>query len=263
MTVGCQPRERTTTVLAVIPARFGSTRLSGKPLALIRGIPMVRRVYESTVATGVFDEVVVATDDRRIRDCVADAGGRAVMTRADHPSGTDRVAEVAQAATADVVINIQGDLPFVRRSLVAPLVEAMRADVSIPMATIAVPIRDPREWMNPNVVKVVTDERGFALYFSRAPIPARRDRADGAEEDIGLRHVGIYGYRRDFLLRFASWPPGRLETTERLEQLRALERGERIFVARVSGAVVEVDTAEDLEQANRMAAQDDSRQGET
>jgi 3-deoxy-manno-octulosonate cytidylyltransferase (CMP-KDO synthetase) len=263
MTGGCQPRERTTTVLAVIPARFGSTRLAGKALALIRGVPMVRRVYESAVATRVFDEVVVATDDERIRDCIAAAGGRAVMTRADHASGTDRVAEVARASAADVVLNIQGDLPFVRREWVAPLVDAMCADATIPMATIAVPIRVPEELINPNVVKVVIDERGFALYFSRAPIPARRDRDDDGRDDLGLRHVGVYGYRRDFLLRFTSWPPSRLETIERLEQLRALERGERIFVARVSGAVVEVDTAEDLEQANRLAAQSVGRQGET
>jgi 3-deoxy-manno-octulosonate cytidylyltransferase (CMP-KDO synthetase) len=245
-------------VLAVIPARFGSTRLSGKPLALIRGLPMVRRVYESTVATGLFDEVVVATDDVRIRDCVLAGRGRAVMTRADHTSGTDRVAEVAEGSDADLIVNVQGDLPFVRRSLVAPLVEALRADAAIPMATIAVPIRDSASWTNPNVVKVVTDDRGFALYFSRASIPAWRDPSgDGSPERVlGLQHVGIYGYRRGFLLRFTSWPPGRLERIERLEQLRALERGAKIFVARVAESVVEVDTPDDLERANRIAARE-------
>lgn len=242
-----------TKVLAVIPARYGSTRLSGKPLALIRGIPMVRRVYESATATGLFDEVIVATDDARIRDCIEAAGGRAQMTRAEHASGTDRVAEVAGGSGADIVVNIQGDLPFVSRALVAPLVGSMRADASIPMATIAVPIRDRQVWENPNVVKVVTDENGFALYFSRAPIPARREAEGGPE--LGLQHVGIYGYRRDFLLRFTSWPPSPLERAERLEQLRALERGVKIFVGRVSEAVVEVDTAEDLERANRFAAE--------
>ncbi|MBI2963507.1 MAG: 3-deoxy-manno-octulosonate cytidylyltransferase [Deltaproteobacteria bacterium] len=239
-------------VLAVIPARFASTRLSGKPLALIRGVPMVRRVYESAAATGLFDELIVATDDGRIRDCVEAAGGRARMTRAEHASGTDRVAEVAAASDADVVVNIQGDLPFFGRALVEPLLRALGADAAIAMATIAVPIGDRRTWQDPNVVKVVTDEQGFALYFSRAPIPARRDAAAG-EPAFGLRHVGIYGYRREFLLRFTSWPPSRLEQTERLEQLRALERGVKIFVGRVSQAVVEVDTAEDLERANRMA----------
>jgi 3-deoxy-manno-octulosonate cytidylyltransferase (CMP-KDO synthetase) len=242
-------------ILAVIPARFASTRLAGKPLALIDGIPMIQRVYESTVATHVFDDVVVATDDARIRDCVAAAGGRAVMTRADHPSGTDRVAEVAADCEADIVVNVQGDLPFVRRDLVLPLVEAMRGDASIEMGTIAVPIRDPEQWTNPNVVKVVADERGFALYFSRAPIPARRDSEPGEEGAVfGLQHVGLYGYRREFLLRFTSWPASRLEQIERLEQLRALERGVRIFVAIAGGAVVEVDTPEDLARASALAA---------
>ena len=241
--------------LAVIPARFASTRLAGKSLALIDGVPMIRRVYESSLATGVFDDVVVATDDARILDCITAAGGRAVMTRADHPSGTDRVAEVAESSDADVIVNVQGDLPFVRRELVAPLVEAMHADASIPMATIAVPIHDPAQWVNPNVVKIVADERGFALYFSRAPIPARRD-PDRGESDavIGLQHVGLYGYRREFLLRFTSWPPSRLEQIERLEQLRALERGVRIFVATVGESVVEVDTPQDLERASALAA---------
>jgi 3-deoxy-manno-octulosonate cytidylyltransferase (CMP-KDO synthetase) len=219
---------------------------------------MVRRVYESTVATGLFTEVVVATDDVRIRDCVLGVGGRAVMTRADHASGTDRVAEVAEGSDAAVIVNVQGDLPFVRRSLVAPLVEALRADASIQMATIAVPIRDSESWTNANVVKVVTDERGFALYFSRAPIPARRDpQADESPDGVlGLQHVGIYGYRREFLLRFTSWPAGRLERIERLEQLRALERGAKIFVARVVETVVEVDTPDDLERAKRFAARE-------
>jgi 3-deoxy-manno-octulosonate cytidylyltransferase (CMP-KDO synthetase) len=243
-------------VLAVIPARFGSTRLAGKPLALIQGRPMVRVVYESVVATELFDDVVVATDDERIRKAVEDAGGRAVMTRTDHASGTDRVAEVTEKSDAEVVVNIQGDLPFVTRALVSPLVGTMCSEPSIPMATIAVPLRDRERWRNPNVVKVVTDERGFALYFSRAPIPARRDPQDdeGGSSAFALQHVGIYGYRRNFLLQFTSWPPGRLEGVERLEQLRALERGAKIFVAAVSEEVVEVDTAEDLARANQIAA---------
>ncbi len=217
---------------------------------------MVRVVYESVAATELFDEVVVATDDARIRDTIEAVGGRAVMTRSDHESGTDRVAEVAATSDADVVVNVQGDLPFVTSALLSPLVGTMCSEPSIPMATVAVPLQDREQWVNPNVVKVVTDERGFALYFSRVPIPARRD----PENDemghcaFGLRHVGVYGYRRDFLLQFASWPPGRLEALERLEQLRALERGMKIFVATVSEGVVEVDTAEDLARANQLAA---------
>jgi 3-deoxy-manno-octulosonate cytidylyltransferase (CMP-KDO synthetase) len=177
------------------------------------------------------------------------------MTRADHASGTDRVAEVAQQSDADVVVNIQGDLPFVTSALVSPLVGTMCSEPSIAMATIAVPLHDRERWENPNVVKVVTDERGFALYFSRAPIPARRDLENVKSGDaaFALQHVGIYGYRRNFLLQFTSWPPGRLEAVERLEQLRALERGARIFVATVSEGVVEVDTAEDLARANEIA----------
>jgi 3-deoxy-manno-octulosonate cytidylyltransferase (CMP-KDO synthetase) len=244
-------------VLAVIPARFGSTRLAGKPLALIHGQPMVRVVYDSVAATELFDEVVVATDDERIREVIENVGGRAVMTRPDHESGTDRVAEVAETSGADVVVNVQGDLPFVTSALLSPLVGTMCSEPSILMATVAVPLHDREQWRNPNVVKVVTDERGFALYFSRAPIPARRDPDDGETERsaLGLRHVGIYGYRRDFLLQFASWPPGRLEVLERLEQLRALERGARIFVATVSEGVVEVDTADDLARANQIGAE--------
>jgi 3-deoxy-manno-octulosonate cytidylyltransferase (CMP-KDO synthetase) len=239
-------------VLAVIPARYGSTRLRAKALAPIGGMPMVCRVYESAVESGVFDEVLVATDDARIQDAVERVGGRAVMTRAGHPSGTDRVAEAAASESADIVLNLQGDLPFVTSGLVGPVVAHLRSTPTTPMATVAVPLRSRERWLDPNVVKVVTDEQGFALYFSRAPIPARR--GESAEETFGDQHVGVYGYRRDFLFQFTSWAPSTLERLEGLEQLRALERGARIFVARVDEAVVEVDTAEDLERAERHAA---------
>jgi 3-deoxy-manno-octulosonate cytidylyltransferase (CMP-KDO synthetase) len=243
--------------LAVIPARMGSTRLAGKPLARIQGKPMVRLVYENTVATELFDDVVVATDDERIREVILAAGGRALMTRPDHASGTDRVAEVAETVDAEIFVNIQGDLPFVCHALLAPLVGTLCSELSIQMATLAVPLRDRDQWLSPNVVKVVTDEHGFALYFSRAPIPARRDSAsDGPGlEGFGLQHVGVYGYRQEFLRRFTSWSASPLERLERLEQLRALEHGAKMFVARVAETVVEVDTAEDLARANELAAQ--------
>jgi 3-deoxy-manno-octulosonate cytidylyltransferase (CMP-KDO synthetase) len=241
--------------LAVIPARIGSTRLAAKALAPIAGTPMVRVVYENAVATELFDEVIVATDDERIREVITGAGGRALMTRANHASGTDRVAEVAQKIPAEIVVNIQGDLPFVSHPLLAPLVGTVVSELAVRMATIAVPIRDRHRWLDPNVVKVVTDERDFALYFSRAPIPAHRDADPTHDEPFGLQHVGVYAYRRDFLLRFTSWPPSRLEKLERLEQLRALERGTKIFVARVAQSVVEVDTEQDLARANELAAQ--------
>lgn len=252
-------------VLAVIPARYASTRLPGKPLAVIGGKPMIQCVYERVLATGLLDGVLVATDDVRIREAVEAFGGRAIMTRADHPSGTDRVAEVARASDADIVVNVQGDLPFVSQALLAAPLAALRDDPSIPMATLAVPIRDRERFLDPNVVKVVTDEAGFALYFSRAPIPARReDAANGGREaggTLGWQHVGLYLYRRDFLLRFAAWQPTELERTERLEQLRVLERGERLYVARVSESVLEVDTAADLERANRLSREQSGGSG--
>jgi len=255
-------------VLAVIPARYGSSRLPGKPLRSIDGKPMIRRVYEAARASGLFDALVVATDDARIFDEVRRFGGEARMTRSDHASGTDRVAEVAAASDAEIVVNIQGDLPFLSRALVGPVVTAMLENPTIPMATVSVPIYEPATWKNPNVVKVVSDEAGFALDFSRAPIPARRDQVASDQGSglsatrllrkdltpLGRQHVGLYAYRRDFLLRFASWPPSRLERLEQLEQLRVLERGERIFVAEVSESVIEVDTVEDLERAQALAA---------
>jgi len=240
-------------VLAVIPARMGSTRLSGKPLATIQGKPMIRLVYENAVGTELFDQVIVATDDERIRDVITEAGGDAVMTSPDHPSGTDRVAEVAKTSPAEIIVNIQGDLPFVNHALLAPLVGTMVSELTVSMATVAVPIRDRETFQNPNVVKVVTDRNGLALYFSRAAIPARREALTKPDDGVfGLQHVGIYAYRRDFLFRFTSWPPTRLEQLERLEQLRALEHGVKIYVARVSGTVLEVDTEEDLVRANEV-----------
>jgi 3-deoxy-manno-octulosonate cytidylyltransferase (CMP-KDO synthetase) len=239
-------------VVAVIPARYESTRLPGKPLADLRGQPMIRRVYERTArATGV-DRVLVATDDARIRAAVEEFGGEVVMTRSDHTTGTDRIAEVAARLDAEVIVNVQGDLPLLDPEMVAAAVAPMRADAALPMATLKTPIRDRAERDNPNVVKVVTDGDGFALYFSRSPIPFWRD---GAEGDIlGHRHIGLYVYRRDFLLSFAALQPTPLERAERLEQLRALERGFRIKVVEVRDAAVEVDTMEDLERARALLA---------
>jgi 3-deoxy-manno-octulosonate cytidylyltransferase (CMP-KDO synthetase) len=239
-------------VVAIIPARYESTRLPGKPLADLRGQPMIRRVYERTARAAGVDRVLVATDDARIRAAVESFGGEAVMTRSDHPTGTDRIAEVAAALDAEVVVNVQGDLPLLDPDMVAAAVAPMRADENLPMATLKTPIRDRGEMDNPNVVKVVTDRAGFALYFSRSPIPFWRD---GAEGDIlAYRHIGLYVYRRDFLLSFARLEPTPLERAERLEQLRALERGFRIKVVEVSDAAVEVDTMEDLERARALLA---------
>ncbi len=236
-------------VIAVIPARYQSTRLPGKPLALIHGKPMIQHVYERTAAVRQVERVVVATDDERIGATVRAFGGEVAMTRSSHASGTDRIAEVAEGLEADIIVNVQGDLPFLHPQMVEAAVAPMRARADLPMATLCTPIRHRDEWENPNVVKVVRDADGFALYFSRSPIPHHRD---GAAAPLGQRHIGLYVYRREFLLAFARLEPTPLEQLERLEQLRALERGFRIKVEEVEDAALEVDTAADLERAREL-----------
>lgn len=234
-----EPRKGT---IVVIPAREQSERLPGKPLADIAGKPMVVRVWERASQARGIDRVLVATDSPRIAEVVRAAGGEAVMTSSDCASGTDRCAEAVRGlAGVEVVINVQGDEPLLEPSVVEALARAFE-DASVCMATLARPLlAEERE--NPNVVKVVRDLRGDALYFSRAPIPFAR--AEGAEP---LAHVGLYGYRRDFLEIFAALPPTPLERTERLEQLRALEHGHRIRVLRTDYRSIGVDTPEDLER---------------
>jgi 3-deoxy-manno-octulosonate cytidylyltransferase (CMP-KDO synthetase) len=212
---------------------------------------MVVCVWRRTRQARGIDRVLVATDDQRIADAVRAAGGDAVMTSPAHPSGTDRIAEVAAREPADVYLNVQGDLPFLAPGDAEALAAAMRDDAGIAMATLATPIVDESEWRNPNVVKVVCDESGDALYFSRSPIPYPRD-SHGVPPEA-LRHIGVYAYRRDFLLRFASLEPGVLEHIEKLEQLRALERGYRIRVVASVAPSLEVDTPEDLERARAAA----------
>jgi 3-deoxy-manno-octulosonate cytidylyltransferase (CMP-KDO synthetase) len=240
-------------VVAIIPARYGSTRFPGKPLAKIGGKPMIQHVYESTSRTRGLDRVLVATDDERIEKIVRGFGGEVVMTAKDHASGTDRSAEVAKKLKVDWVVNVQGDLPFLSPETIDRTLRPLRHDRSIPMGTVCTPIYHEEEWHNPNIVKVVRDLKGFALYFSRAAIPYLRNdqpRADGTQEKIwGYRHIGLYVYRRDFLLKFARLGPTELEQAEGLEQLRALTHGERIFVAEVADRSVEVDTPDDLIKA--------------
>ena len=239
-------------VIAVIPARYGSSRLPGKALADVSGVPMVVRVWRQAIKAQSISRVIVATDDERIACVVRDAGGIAEMTASTHQSGTDRIAEVARRIPADIYLNVQGDLPFIAPADLDALAQPMRADASLPMATIATPIVDLAEWNNPNVVKVVCDDRGDALYFSRSSIPFWRD--GGAVPAGALRHIGVYGYRRDFLFAFASWPPGRLEAIEKLEQLRVMERGYRIRVVNSVAPSIEVDTPDDLARANAVKA---------
>lgn len=239
-------------VIAVIPARYGSSRLPGKALAPIDGVPMVVRVWRQASKSRFLERVIVATDDERIARAVREAGGVAEMTSSAHQSGTDRIAEVASRIPADVYLNVQGDLPFIAPEDLDALAAPMHEDPSIVMATISTPIVDVEEFRNPNVVKVVCDERGDALYFSRSPIPFWRDGGDQAPAQA-LRHIGVYGYRRDFLLKFASLKLGVLEQVEKLEQLRAMERGYRIKVVASVAPSLEVDTPEDLARANEAA----------
>jgi 3-deoxy-manno-octulosonate cytidylyltransferase (CMP-KDO synthetase) len=239
-------------VVAIVPARYESTRLPGKPLALIDGKPMIQHVYERTRAVQLIDHVLVATDDARIAAAVREFGGAVAMTSPTHESGTDRIAEVASGLDAEIVVNVQGDLPFLDAPTVGAAIALLRADAALPMATVKTPVREAVEMDNPNVVKVVTDRDGYALYFSRSPLPYWRSPAEGVR---GYKHIGLYAYRRDFLLTFARLAPTPLERAEKLEQLRALEWGFRIKVAETSGGVgIEVDTPEDLERARALAA---------
>jgi len=242
-------------VAAIIPARYASTRLPGKPLLDIGGRPMVWRVYEQALKAGSVDEAWVATDDARIFDAVKSLGGNAVMTSTEHPSGTDRLAEAAGKIAADIYVNVQGDEPVIPPELIDEAVAPMLADPGLEMATAAVEITDPGEISDPSVVKVALDEQGFALYFSRAPIPFHRDEWSGPGGITGgrcLKHVGIYVYRRDFLLGYASLAPTELERTEKLEQLRVLGHGGRIRVVVTKHRSFGVDTREDLDKVRSL-----------
>lgn len=243
----------------VVPARFASTRLPGKPLADIAGKPMVVRVAEAAAQAGA-SEVLVATDDQRVADAVTQHGIAVAMTRPDHPSGTDRIAEVAaQRGWGDevIVVNVQGDEPLLDPRLVAAVAAELAADAEAAIATASHPIHDPAEFFNPNAVKVVTDIRGRALYFSRAPIPWARDAFAASRETLpsGLlpqRHIGIYAYRTGFLQRYQALAPAPCEQWESLEQLRALWHGFPIRVMSCRDApAAGVDTPEDLERVRR------------
>jgi len=234
-------------IAIVIPARYASSRLPGKPLLQATGQYLIEHVYERACQARCADEVIVATDDDRIRDAVLSFGGRAVMTRSDHPSGTDRVAEVARGLTANIIVNLQGDEPTLEAESIDLLVELLERDAGSAMATLAVPITDRVSYLSPNVVKVVRDDRGRALYFSRSPIPMVRDGdPDFAARPVRfLQHLGLYAYRREFLLKLAAIPPHPLEEAEKLEQLRVLGTGESIQVGIANRAHRGIDTPAD------------------
>jgi 3-deoxy-manno-octulosonate cytidylyltransferase (CMP-KDO synthetase) len=239
------------TVVGVIPARYASTRLPGKPLQDILGKPMIQHVYENAARSKTLSALVVATDDERIMQAVAGFGGKAVLTSRDHNTGTDRVAEVARGMAADIVVNIQGDEPFVRPGMIDEVVQPLLDDPSLPMCTSMHAITDPADYANPNVVKVVADLAGNALYFSRSLIPYPR-RTEGHR---AFEHIGMYAYTREFLLAFAALPQTPLEKMESLEQLRVLEHGRRLRVVetRQDYVPLSVDTPEDLERARGLA----------
>jgi 3-deoxy-manno-octulosonate cytidylyltransferase (CMP-KDO synthetase) len=236
-------------IVAVVPVRYAASRFPGKPLANLEGRPLVQWVYEAASRCPAFDEVIVATDDVRIADVVHGFGGRVELTSPKHPSGTDRVAEVAERLEeADVVVNVQGDQPFATPEMLSALVSPYTAGESPPMATIACPLTDASSLRDPNIVKVVCDCRGYALYFSRSPIPHN----SALERPAGLHHLGLYAFTRETIIQFASLEQTPLERRGQLEQLRALEHGIRIRVSETDRPVLEVNTPEDLERARSL-----------
>lgn len=249
--------EAVTKVLAVIPARYASSRFPGKALADLAGVPLVVRVAEQATQMQTVDRVVVATDDSRVHTAVTQAGFECEMT-GDHPTGTDRIGEVVQRYPADIVVNLQGDEPLLDPADADRLVVALESGgkfQAADLATLAHPFDDPRQWRDPNVVKVLVDLAGQALYFSRAAVPgafpASGEEAAERGVQLALRHVGVYAFKADVLTRFLVLPRGPLEVAEGLEQLRALENGLRIGVVQIDNRPVGVDTAADLEEVRR------------
>jgi 3-deoxy-manno-octulosonate cytidylyltransferase (CMP-KDO synthetase) len=240
--------------VAVIPARYASTRFPGKALADIAGRPMIEHVYGRAAAARNVDAVIVATDDRRIADAVTRFGGTVRMTRSDHLTGTDRLAEVAAELDCDLVVNVQGDEPLIEPDTIDAAIEPFRDDPALMMSTVCTRILTNEAVADPNVVKVVTDMRGYALYFSRSPIPYVR--GTGEATIASYKHLGLYVYRREFLHTIASLEPTPLERSESLEQLRVLENGFAIHVIETPHDSIGVDTPEDLERVRRLLTAD-------
>jgi 3-deoxy-manno-octulosonate cytidylyltransferase (CMP-KDO synthetase) len=237
-------------VLGVIPARFASSRFPGKALVTLKNKPILQHVWEKSMQARTLSEVLIATDDQRIFDAAVGFGAKVVMTRADHLSGTDRVSEAASTQECDIVVNIQGDEPLIDPAAIDLAAQALIDDPSLVMSTLKKCIDVPSEITNPNCVKVVTGFSGDAIYFSRCPIPYNR----GVNEAY-YKHIGLYVYRKDFLLGYSAMPVGPLERAESLEQLRALENGHRIRVIETQYESLGVDTPEDLERVNQLISQ--------
>jgi 3-deoxy-manno-octulosonate cytidylyltransferase (CMP-KDO synthetase) len=238
-------------VVVVIPARYGSTRLPGKPLLSLAGQPMIQRVYERAKLAQKVDQVIVATDDERIVQAVTSFGGEARMTRAEHRTGTERVAEVAAHVDGEIFVNVQGDEPLIDPVAIDTAVETLAVGGEAPVGTVATPIKTPGEIMDPNVVKVVLDFEDNALYFSRAPIPWVRDTAINIQVRH-MKHLGLYAFRREALLEYPTLPQGELERIEQLEQLRWMENGTKIRVAEVEHDAVSVDVPEDVARVEKL-----------
>src|SRR3989338_7948485 len=253
-------------VVAIIPARYASTRLNGKPLLNIAGKPMIQWVYERAKKAKLTNDVIAATDDKRVFDAVRYFGGTAVMTSPEHRTGTDRIAEAADGLNADIIVNVQGDEPLIEPEMIDEAIRPLTNDSEIVAATLKTKIRDEAELNNPNVVKVVTDKNDFALYFSRLPVPYHRDEwkdlkhltVHGSRFTV-FKHIGLYVYRKDFLLKFAKMKPTPLEEAEKLEQLRVLENGYKIKVVETEHDSIGVDTEEDLEKVRKIGLKKNGR----
>ena len=237
-------------IIGIIPARYGSTRLEGKPLKDICGKPMIQHVYEAAQGARLLDQIYVATDDQRIVHAVESFGGNVRLTSPDHKTGTDRIAEVAANLDVDIVVNLQGDEPLLNPAMIDEVIQPLVDDPALPMSTLCVPILEEEALHDPNVVKAVFDQRGNALYFSRSLIPYPRKR----DNFTAYEHLGLYAYRKDFLMTYINLPQSRLEINESLEQLRVLEAGYRLKVAVSAHPYdgVSVDTPEDLERVREI-----------
>ena len=241
-------------VVAVIPARYASTRFPGKPLALLNGKPIIKHVYDAVHSSGLFTNVIVATDDERIFSAVKGFGGNIAMTSQNHKSGTDRVVEVCQNLDCDIVVNIQGDEPFVNKKVLSDIILAFE-DERTQVATLYHELLDKIDITNPNVVKTVFDKDGFAMYFSRSPIPYNRDNQDDV---VYYKHIGIYAFRRNVLFEFANLPQSYYEKIEKLEQLRLLENSIKIKMVKTDYEGFGIDTPQDLKKAEKLLSIDNS-----
>ncbi|MCE5194973.1 MAG: 3-deoxy-manno-octulosonate cytidylyltransferase [Nitrospiraceae bacterium] len=246
------------TAIVIIPARYDSTRFPGKPLVSLKGKPIIQHVYENSRKSRLAKGVIVATDSEKIFESVNAFGGKAVMTSTTHESGTDRIAEAASSMDYDIIVNVQGDEPFIKAEMIDDVISLLD-DENASIGTLMQKITEPEEILDPNVVKVVCDSNGFAMYFSRAPIPFNRDNwkslsvlnLKNETENFCFKHIGIYSYRKDVLLKISKMKPGILENIERLEQLRAMVNGIKIKVKETPFVTIGIDTPKDLERAEK------------